>query len=50
MKAHRAAGCDSFLIFGGDMPYATSGFSVPSLVNHDGTPTTRARAVPRGAA
>lgn len=49
MHDHRDAGCDSFLIFGGDMPYATDGFHTPSLVNHDGTPTAWADAVARGA-
>lgn len=49
MKQHKAAGCDSFLIFGGDMPYATTGFTTPSLVNHNGTPTPFASAVLRGA-
>lgn len=49
MLDHRDAGCDSFLIFGGDMPYATPGFGTPSLVNSNGTPTALADAVARGA-
>lgn len=49
MLDHREAGCDSFLIFGGDMPYATPGFNTPSLVNSNGTPTPLAQAVYDGA-
>lgn len=49
MIDHRDAGCDSFLIFGGDMPYATPGFNTPSLVNADGSPTPLAEAVYKGA-
>ena len=49
MLDHRDAGCDSFLIFGGDMPYGTDGFTTPSLVNSNGTPTWLAEAVYKGA-
>lgn len=49
MLDHRDAGCDSFLIFGGDTPINTPGFSVPSLVNTNGTPTPWASAVYSGA-
>lgn len=49
MLDHREAGCDSFLIFGGELPINTPGFSTPSLLNPNGTPTVLADAVARGA-
>lgn len=49
MLDHRDAGCDSFLVFGGDMPINTPGFDVPSLVHPDGSPTPLADATRRGA-
>lgn len=49
MQDHRDAGCDSILLFGGVTPTNTPGFSTPSLVNADGTPTPWAAAVERGA-
>ena len=50
MKAHRAVGCDSILLFGGTQPIDTPGFETPSLVNPDGTPTAFVAAVRAGAA
>jgi hypothetical protein len=49
MRNHRGAGCDMFLVFGGDKPWSTPGFDAPSLVNWNGTPTPLAAAVARGA-
>lgn len=50
MLDHRDAGCDSFLIFGGEMPIDPTGYFVgTSLVNPDGTATLWAEAVARGA-
>lgn len=49
MLDHRDAGCDSFLIFGGEMPINTPGFYGTSLVNSNGTATSWAEAVARGA-
>lgn len=49
MREGRSVGCDAFLIFGGDIPVNTPEFKVPSLVNPNGTPTSLARAVARGA-
>ena len=49
MLDHRDAGCDSFLIFGGEMPINTPGFYGTSLVNPNGTATSWAEAVARGA-
>ena len=49
MIDHRDVGCDLFLIFGGDMPYATPGFNTPSLVYSNGSPTPLAEAVYKGA-
>jgi len=45
IKDHINAGCDSILIFGGDMPINTPGFSKPSLVNSKGKPTSLASAI-----
>jgi hypothetical protein len=42
-------GCKSFLIFGGDKPVNTPGFESPSLVNWNGSPTSLAWAVAKGA-
>jgi hypothetical protein len=54
MRNLRAAGADSFLIFGGATPYLADLTSDPafgrsSLFNSDGAPTAWARAVLRGA-
>lgn len=54
MRALRANGCDSFLIFGGVQPYSVDGFSPdptfgPSLVKANGFPTSMASAVRIGA-
>jgi hypothetical protein len=49
MRAHRNAGCDRLLIFGGTTPENTPGFDSPSLVTRTGQPTALARAVARGA-
>lgn len=45
IKDHLRAGCDSILIFGGDMPINTPGFSKASLVFSNGKPTSLASAV-----
>lgn len=45
MKDHKEAGCDSFLIFGGEVPIDTPGFTKPSLINSKGNPTVLASAV-----
>jgi hypothetical protein len=42
---HRKAGCDSFLIFGGEKPINTPGFPSDSLVNAKGQATSLAKAV-----
>lgn len=49
MRQHRRAGCDSFLIFGGDKPIDTPGFFTDSLVTWSGSATPLANAVRRGA-
>lgn len=49
MQTGLREGCHGFLIFGGDMPFATAGFVSPSLVNADGSATALAGAVWRGA-
>lgn len=49
MRDHRREGCDALLIFGGERPIATPGFSADSLVAWDGRPTALARAVAVGA-
>jgi hypothetical protein len=45
MNDHRKVGCDSYLIFGGEMPINTAGFTKPSLINKSGKPTSLAAAV-----
>ena len=50
MQKAQEVGCDSFLIFGGDLPWNTPGFDTPSLVDADGSPTPLAWAVAQGAA
>jgi hypothetical protein len=45
IKDHKNAGCDYFLIFGGEKPIGTAGFSTNSLVTSTGKPTTLASAV-----
>lgn len=49
MLDHRDAGCESLLIFGGDKPINTPGFTTDSLVTGMGKPTPLASAVFRGA-
>lgn len=50
MRQHRAAGCDMILLFGGGMPIDTDGFTVPSLTDDAGRPTSLVAAVKAGAA
>lgn len=48
MAALRAAGCDQFLVFGGQRVYGTTVFGGNSLVDGAGAPTTWAPAVQEG--
>lgn len=48
MAALRSAGCDQFLIFGGQRVYGSNAFGVASLVDSDGAPTAWAPAVQEG--
>ena len=45
IDSHRNAGCDSILVFGGELPINTPGFSTPSLVSSKGAPTALARSI-----
>lgn len=49
MQALRNAGCDRLLMFGGEMPINTDGFTAPSLVTWNGKATKLAAAVLAGA-
>ncbi len=48
MAALRTAGCDQFLVFGGQRVYGSNAFGVSSLVDGAGAPTTWAPAVQEG--
>lgn len=48
MRDHRDAGCEALLVFGGDRPIDTPGFTTDSLVTQTGAPTALAAAVKRG--
>jgi hypothetical protein len=48
MAALRSAGCDKFLVFGGQRVYGSSTFGPTSLVDGAGAPTTWAPAVQEG--
>jgi hypothetical protein len=50
MRMAKDVGCDMFLIFGGEMPINTDGFTTPSLVTSTGQATALAWAVAQGAA
>lgn len=50
MLAHRDAGCDAILLFGGVRPIDTPGFDVDSLVTDTGRPTELAAAAAGGGA
>ena len=50
MRMAKDVGCDMFLIFGGEMPINTDGFTAQSLVTSKGGATPLAAAVARGAA
>lgn len=48
MTVFRTAGCDQFLVFGGQRVYGSTGFGITSLVDGAGAPTTWAPAVQEG--
>ncbi len=48
MAALRTAGCDQFLVFGGQKVYGSSAFGITSLVDGAGAPTTWAPSVQEG--
>lgn len=48
MRRHIRVGCTMLLVFGGEMPLNTDGFTSPSAVNWSGTPTSLAKAIFQG--